>query len=326
VGFEREIVKIGSLDRATFYADREPVFFRRADTRYLHYMSAWALVHYLQNGPDERRARFRSFMRATAAGAPAATAWATTVGQVPLETMEREYRAYLTAWSWDRFVYPLPKLDVAPVEGVRALSDAETAIQWARLLGEKETKALAATALQEAIAHEPSSPEVAYRAGSDALLRGRPHEARLHFERALARDPNEPRALFGFVLARVTEAAGRPLSNEARAATLDALARLEKSAKTADQLDLVARTLLSEPTLDGALRAAERAVALDPGYFDALATRAEVHFARGEGAKAVADQERAIAILPERVDAQKYLARLETYRAASAPRRVSAGP
>ncbi|MFO0640608.1 MAG: hypothetical protein U0183_15420 [Polyangiaceae bacterium] len=303
-------------DQSTFYANDVAVPYRRDEIVALYYHAAFAFVHMLSNGDDALRARFRLLRTSLGDGKSFVESWAKSVGEIPLEGLEGQFSRYASGWSWDRFVYDAPKIEVAPIEKTRPLADYEIDLMWARLLwGEKDGKELAKAALEAARSHDLDSPEVAYRAACMAL-RSDATEARALFHDVLVRTPDDPRALFGEVLAIAREWQGKSMPEAAASRQRDALARLESHARTADQLLLVARSQTEGNALDAALATAKRAVALDPGYFGGHVILAEAHFAAGRLGEAVAELEHGLAIVPDSVHAGKYVQLLGKVRAA----------
>ena len=318
-GVAPSVRELLAANQSTFYANDVAIPYRREEVRALYYSAAFAFVHYLSNGPaneDDLLTRFRLLKSSLGEGKSFVETWPKTLGEVPLETLEREYLQYVGNWSWDRFVHDAPKLDVAPMESIRQLADYEIDLEWARLLwGDKDTRPLAKTALEAASSHAPDSPEVAYVAGSHAL-QAEPAEARARFHDALEKSANDPRFLYGYALALHREWRGKPMPEDTIQKLHDTLTRLEKVARTTDELSLVADYHVASRDLEAARLGAEKAIAIDPGYFGGRVTRAMVYFASNRFAEAVADQERAISLLPDGVSAHGFLVDLAKYRAA----------
>lgn len=318
-GVAPSVRELLAAKQSTFYAEDVSVPYRRDEVRALYYSASFAFVHFLSNGPDEKddlRGRFRRMRGLLSDGKGYGPAWEATFGDVPLENLEEGFRAYVTSYGWDRFVYDAPKLEIDGTATIRALDDLEIDLLWARLLaGEKGADERAKLALAAARVHAPRSAEVDYVEGSLALARD-PAGARASFEEALLARPEDPRILFGLVLALVAEGRGRqmPPANEARVGAL--VGTLAKVARTADQLGLVAEWECMHGDGSAALAAAERAITIDPGYFGSHLVRARVYFESKRFAEATAEQERAIALLPDSASAHRHLRDLARYRAA----------
>jgi hypothetical protein len=230
------------------------------------YCGSWALVHFLMNGPDDERARFSGLLQKVRQGELFFDAWQATLGAVPLDKLEAEFAEYTRLHYWYRFSKSVGTIRGAPAGTPSRLSDVAVDIEWARLLGGRaKTSTIALGLLGEAWAREPGSSEVAYWLGSAALWDGRPLDARRWFESLLAREPDDPRVLYGLDVALAkggTSAADTALRS-------GVLSRLEKAAKTPDQLDRVAKAEAARGDLDLSRRTALRVLQLDPGYYGA---------------------------------------------------------
>lgn len=200
-----------------------------------YYAGAYALVHLLRNGPDEQRRRFDAFVDAMNNGARADVAWASTIGVVPGDSLERIFRSHLSEWQdWDLFGARVEPLPIPAMRQARSMSDTEIHLLWARLVrasGEdaKEVRAQ----LDDARAGDPASPEVAYVRGCFALADHRAGEALALFESALASEGSNPRYLYAAMEARLR-------GGDRSDAGVDLLDRLSRVAKSADQLGAVA--------------------------------------------------------------------------------------
>jgi len=312
------VAQLRAADRATFYASgvRNPD--ERSRIVNLYYHAAWALVHFLSNGPDERRAQFRRFLVAMKQGDSAAAAWSRVFGATSEEELQAEFAAYQRATSWDRIVYRRHGGTTATIEGMHPLASVDIDLLWVRLFGGREDRRTLTDALiADAVALDPQSTDVAYVRGCIALVRDRPEEAIARFDEALANEPANPRFLFG--VARSGVAVWRKTRDgKVLGRVIDVFRRLAATATTPDELAAAAEQLAVNHRPDDAIRLADRAVSLDPTSYIAHASRAVVHFYAGRAAAAVADQTRAIALVPESVDPKYLLAALARYRAALA--------
>ena len=318
-GVAPSVRELFAADQATFYAKGVAVPYRRNEIQALYYDTAFALVHYLHNGPEEandERTRFHELRRGLASGRGFDEVWPKTLGQIPLERLEAGFTRYARAWSWDRLVYDAPSITQAPVERVRELAPEEIDLVWARLLSSrKETRARAKGALEAARSHAPRSPEVAFRAGA-FLLQHAPAEAGDMFDDALTERPDDPRYLLGRALSFLLEWGDRSMPRDASVRNEEVLARLTRFARTADELRFVAERLADSGDHERALRTANRAIAVDPGYFGGRAALAYVHFAAGRLDDAISEQQRALALVPHGIQTSGLVAQLTKYRAA----------
>jgi tetratricopeptide (TPR) repeat protein len=303
---------IVSADRATFYGGD-------ADRTLTYYSGASALTHFFRNGPDVQRGRFQAYINAMNLGARSSEAWARTIGAEPPEVLEREFRRYVVGVSeWDLMQAPLARAKEPVLEGFRALSDEETHLLWVSLLpvGSAASR-LVQSELAEAARQDVGSAELAYVRGCVMLSQNRPAEALLLFRQAVARAPDEPRYLYGSVMAR-WRVGGAAALNDLQ--LREDARRLAGLALSADQHLLVARVLSERGGQMEAMIHVERALQLDPNYYLALSAKATIHFALGQFEDAVADQERAITFAPDEVVDPSLLGALATYRRAQATR------
>jgi tetratricopeptide (TPR) repeat protein len=276
-----------------------------------YYAGAYALVHLMRNGPDPVRRRFDVFVAAMNDGARADRAWAQAFGGIAAESLEELFRHHLEAWrEWDLFGARVDPLPAAVPAQVRAMSDVEVHLLWARTVrAARDNVPIVRQQLDEALAQAPTSPQVAYARGCFELAQQRLDAARLLFEAALAAEPDNPHFLFALFQVRLR-------SGETPAAVADLLGRLARVARTADELGAVALYESARGDQAAAMRHAGEAVASDPGYAGALAIRARVRFQAGDYDAAVTDQERALALLPEQVDDRPFVSVLDEYRRA----------
>ena len=244
-------------------------------------------------------------------GARASDAWARTLGTVSSDDLERAFRDHLSAWrQWDLFAGELDPLPPSPPQPLAAMRDEEVHVLWARVMSAAGGLAVDVRAqLEEARAAAADSAAVAYAKGCLELSLGRTAEATGLLDAALAKAPDDPRYLFATLVARAR-------SGDGSDALKDSMERLTRLAKSADELSAAAIFLSERGDHDAALRDAGAAVAADPGYALALAARARVNFEAGRYAEAIADQEQAVAFVPEQVDDWPLVDALDTYRRA----------
>jgi tetratricopeptide (TPR) repeat protein len=274
-------------------------------------------VHFLHNGPPRIRAELEAFIRALDRGEPVLQAWRETLGKVPKREIEQRFYDYVNADRWTGTELPLSRVAPAPIEWIRVLRDDEVHLLWARLADStlpvtdpRSSEAQVAEAERAA----PGSAEASYVRGSLALRQSHEVEAAKHFEAALAVAPDEPRYLFAaltsFAEERRWHAPGRIDKEKAEAW----MARLATTARSADELSMVARLLADQGKDQEASRAADAAIAADRSDYGAFASRAFVHFRASRFAEAIADQEHAVAIATEGADAGGLARVLESYR------------
>ena len=313
-GYVASVGELLAVDRRTFYGNAQQTI-AGENARLRYYRGSWAFVHFLHNGPPPIRAGFQAFIQRLDGGAPLRDAWRETLGRVPKAEIERGFSTYVTADSWTGTELPLHLAQPASIERSVPLRDEEVHLLWARLAN----RSLPATdprseeaQLAEAERAAPGSPEVRYRRGCVALEQRHEDDAAKYFEAALADAPDEPRYLFGALEAFAAEQASgvRGIREKAQAWRT----RLAASARSADELSLVARTLADEGDDRGALHYADAAILADRSSYGAFASRAFVHFRGSRYAEAVADQEHALGIAWEGVDTAQLARVLEAYR------------
>jgi tetratricopeptide (TPR) repeat protein len=304
------VQELVTADHATFYGAWTGTDYDGLH-RARYYAGAYALVHLLRNGPDPVRRRFDIFVAAMNGGARSDRAWAQAFGGIAAESLEKAFRLHLATWrQWDLFGARVDPLPSAIPEQVRAMSDVEVHLLWVRMIRPAGDVVLKVREeLDEAVAQAPMSPQVAYARGCFELAQQRLAAARPFFEAALAAEPDNPHFLFAVIQVRLQ-------GGETPGAVADLLDRLSRIARTPDQLGVVALYEGARGDPGAAMRRAEEAVASDPGYAGALAIRARLRFQAGDYDAAVADQERALALLPEQVDDRPFVSALNEYRRA----------
>jgi Tfp pilus assembly protein PilF len=312
-GFAPTVEELLKVNRRDFYgAEQQTMAGDNARNRY--YRGSWAFVHFLHDGPSYVRAGFAAFMKKLDAGEDAKAAWQETLGRIPKLEMERAFYDYTNGYEWSGVERPIASAPAAPLESVRSLRDDEVHVVWARLANPSlpsDDPRSSEAQLAEAVRSAPASPDVRYAVGVVALEEEREDVALKSFEAAMAMAPDDPRYVYGALEAIAALQAG---GRNVRAKGNELLARLAATARTADELSMVARTRADRGDDAGAVSYAERAVAADPGSYVALVTRAFVHFRAGRYTEAVRDQERALALVNGRTKAQALGRVLAVYR------------
>ncbi len=297
-GYTASVAELLSVTPSAFYGWRETTVAGEA-ARNHYYRSAWALVHFLQNGPPAVRAQFAALIGQLDAGRAWPDAWRETLGAIPQAAIEQSFAEYTTTTErWTGVELPIRPSPPLIVEGVRSMSDEDVHLLWARLsdprLPETDPRSSEAQ-IADAARIAPRSPEVLFRQGCSALERGRRREARERFEQALATSPEEPRYLLGALRAVIG-----PDMDAGGQSKVDAwLTRLATTARTADELGMVARLEAARGDDAAALAHAEASISADPGYYGGFAARAFVRERASRHALAVADEQRAVALAAE---------------------------
>jgi tetratricopeptide (TPR) repeat protein len=284
----------------TFYARDERGDSGR-ETRTGNYASAWALVHFLKNGPTAYTKRFSTFLHLLRAEprATAAVAWAEAFGDVPDSDFEASFREYVEQPTWKTYSHVLAAPAAPPPIALRSMTDAEVHVVRARILSSEHSPARVAEELDLLQAHDSASAEAEYWFGALDLMAKRPGAAHDRFVRALTTAPSDPRLAYADLIATKRMAHGTPLPPQpdqeklgARAVTL--LDALTQSAKDVEELSLAAEYLARTARIPLAEQLVGRALAADPDAPIAHAVGAYVHFRKGQLDEAVLEQTRAI--------------------------------
>jgi tetratricopeptide (TPR) repeat protein len=191
-------------DRSAFYlnGEQEGVPAEDLERRTIYYGAAWKLVHFFLNGPDDRyRSRFLDLLRQVQSGTGAREAFLEAFER-DLPQIEQGFHSYLeNARVNRRVVSALPSREVASPEE-HILDDAEAHLLWARLLPRthrKERVEQVRRHLEEALAHNPKSPEVRFHRGIFYAQETQFDKSAAELDIALGARPNDPR----YLLARV---------------------------------------------------------------------------------------------------------------------------
>jgi tetratricopeptide (TPR) repeat protein len=173
-------------------------------------------------------------------------------------------------------------------------------------------------AFDEAARLDPGWAEPALRAGDLLLEKYQSPEAKTEYQKVLASNPRDPRALLG--MARALDFDGTA-GAEARAR--DAL---EVNAELPDAHVLLARLHVSRDEYDEALAGTEKALAVDPAHVGALSVQAAIHYLSDDAEAFRRTRTRALALYPRSPDVDATVAELavQVRRYADAVERASA--
>jgi tetratricopeptide (TPR) repeat protein len=254
------------------------------------YAGAWRLCHLLLSRVPTR---FSAFLDDLARGARPREAFRRRFGAIE-GWIGAAYRGYLSrTWPETRIIGYRPPPPEAP-RMHRVLRDAAVHLLWARLRPwGRETEEAVARDLSEALAQDPSAPEVRYVRGKLYLDAGRDRDAARELDAALGARPDEPRYLYARILVDTPDPAP-----DGPAAEL--VARLARVAGTAAQLGLVAeRYGLAEGRVNEALLFAERALVVDPVCWQCEKIRSRILFLGQRYDEAVRAADRSLALAPD---------------------------
>ena len=234
----------------------------------VRYEAAWCLVRLLLADPAYSAA-FSRYLEGLHAGAPEPDAWRSTVGLLPAEKLEADYRSSLVPLevSTLRTKVTIPRS--AP-GAVRAMAPGEGLVLFARLRdwSTPEGRLAANADLDAAIHAGDTGPEIAATRAGLIAAAGNFEEAEGVVRAGITASPEDRRlwnALGWLILARGGS------DTKARLATIEG--ELE-GADTAAEIDLVAHVRAAKDNLDAALAEEKRALALDPNCVECLVAAA----------------------------------------------------
>jgi tetratricopeptide (TPR) repeat protein len=287
-------------DPAHFYA-RQDHGESGQERRTGNYASAWALVHFLKNGPTPFTRRFNTFLHLVRAEPreAAAIAWSKAFGDIPEAEFEDAYRDYVQLPSWKTYSHILVSPAPPPPATLRTMNDAEVHVVRARLLSSEHSSARVAEELTLLRAHGETPAEADYWLGALDLMTKQPAAAHDRFVGALTASPTDPRLGYADVIASKEMLAATPppakpdqAKLHARAVTL--LDSLTQSATQVEELAMAAEYLARTARLPLAQQLIDRAIVVDPDAPVAHAVSAYILFRRGQLDDAVLEQTRAI--------------------------------
>ncbi|WP_437901431.1 tetratricopeptide repeat protein [Sorangium sp. So ce124] len=313
----RSATELIDLGRDDFYGrSGEPSEAERRQVA-INYLSSWALVHMLSNGPEPYVRRFAGFLEAASRGVPVRQAFQQAIADIPSEQLDEHFRSYLVGPRLIKKVGPYAPPPPPPPQTERAMNDAEVHVLWARLKSwDGDERAWAAAHLEEALAHEPNNAEARLWRGRLWTAEGRLREAEQELTVALAARPMDPRYLLAMGRLLYTLASHRVIT------TLDAMGRaaplvdrLSRAASTAAQLDFVARYRIEHRELDEAQTFIRRALKTDPGCASCYDTYGMLLLMQGRVTEAISAAGHALDLVPEGSESPVIEARLRCFLA-----------
>ncbi|HEY2510737.1 MAG TPA: hypothetical protein VGI39_07775 [Polyangiaceae bacterium] len=247
-----------------------------------HYQGAWCLVHLLLEDQSYAHA-FADYLGRIHAGEGEGSAWKATIGALPADKLEADYRAALVPKEVTtlrtHFTPPAP----AAAPAVRAVGDREVRTLWARLRDwqNPEAHAAAAAVLDDANATGLTAEEASARAMWDLLANRRDDAEEILRETLREAPPHEGQvwnALGWTLLHEVAESVrGRKVGPVNWKAKLDEVAaQLRPIAESAPELDLLARLSAIQGSTEDALALEKRALAKDPSCRECLIFSADL--------------------------------------------------
>lgn len=293
-------------DRSAFYLykKQEEVSEEDHERQMVYYGTAWKLVHFFLNGPDDRyRSRFLELLRQVQSGAGAREAFLEAFER-DLPQIEQRFHSYLGNARVTRLVVGVPPSREVASPEEHVLDDAEAHLLWARLLpmtNPKEQVEQVRRHLEEALAHNPKSPEVRFHRGVFYAKEKQLDKSAAELDIALGARPNDPRYLLARMSLYELQAGQNGAAQNAVSAPVDIIERLARVAVSPTQLTAAGRFTAMRGRIDEGLKLVERAIAVDPLCWLCQEARAALLAHTGKYKEALDAVERAIAITPEQV-------------------------
>jgi Tfp pilus assembly protein PilF len=287
------------------------------------YLSSWAFVHMLLNGPPEYAERFGKALEG-ATERDVGDTFSEAFAGVPLQKIDRDFAKYLTSEGKQHFRTDFRPPAAGRVD-TRELLDTDIAITLARLSGGKNETG---KWLEQALAIEPSSPRVVLLMARYRHLTGQYAESRKAYEKLLRGSPDDADALYGYGALLADDDAG--WAPNVRTTDLPSVvARLAKVARSYSQLNFLASEWVTAGRAKSALDVGRKACELEPNCWECFATYARALDAVGAHAQAAHYQAMAMTRIPEKGISLKAAkaaveALLKYRRAAASPARCCA--
>lgn len=287
--------------------------------RMCNYAGAHALVQLLKNGGGEYRRRWQNYLFALVEARSAQEAWQKAYGDLPMERLEEDYQALLSAR--DRAVLTVAyEPHVAKIDHMRTMRPAEVHRLRARLL--RRGPAVRVEEVQHeidaALHHEPHDPEAIYLSARLSLMHGRAAVAEQRIREAMRLDPAEPRyALMLFVMSLPRfDGVDLPDAFDFRKAEELAATLAKMPPDTAVLNDLAWYDAIRGRTAAG-LQRVTRAIYDAPACAPCYDTYALLLFLQGQAALALRAETIAIGLFSEHGVDPAMLDRLRIYRSAA---------
>jgi hypothetical protein len=279
-----------------------------------NYASAWGLVHLLV-ATEAYQSSYEAFVKKIQIGTRMDDAWADSIGLVPADKLESDYRTSLLPRELNtlQFKYDAPRV---ASESVRVLTDPEVHLLWARLRdwNKDEARAAAKADIEEAAAVAPDLPELSLVKAAWAIS-GKDFEEAEHVMSRFA-DSKDPRVLNGAGWTKLQAMSGRSKvqATEIERELGPIAKRLAPVANRAAHFDLLAHYSEAAGDLDGALAHEKRAVALDPQCVACLGFSAHLFDKKGKPWQALDLATFAAGLLPEGTHSSELDSDIAQYR------------
>jgi tetratricopeptide (TPR) repeat protein len=318
---------LAAATRREFYGDGLPSQ-EKAMWQTAYYSGAFRFVHLLMNGPDQDyRARFQTYLGALERGEKPRAALGAAFTGVDVEALEQAYRKYVASPTLHQREIDLGPPEAPSAIAARAMSDSEVHVLWARLLPSDPASApYVERQLGKALRGDPASAEARFRHALWLVKQHRPAEAEADLGAALAARPDEPRYLLGRLEAYEEYNSAAFQCGEAAAVVDSTIDHLARVAASGAELNLVAsyREMHGQP--DAALPFALEAIRRAPLAAEAQDTYSILLLRKGDLAGALAANQRASALLPERTRSRAITSHRQSIDAAMAIATAAPGP
>jgi tetratricopeptide (TPR) repeat protein len=292
-----------------------------------NYTAAWLVVHFLQTGPEKYRGAFERYLRLVAEGKSHHDAWNRAFAGILEREIDRAIRERLEDRRDPglRTDYDPPP---APAITERAMSDAEVHVAWikARATGSIANPAPADRIdVQEALAREPNNPDALFMRAYLHLHANRFDEAEADARRAMELRPNDPRYVEGLALIYrdvVDQKGVRRWEDR-----LDALLpRLTAPTASPNALNTFAWIAAQRGRPAEGLEPSKRSIRADPGCSACYDTLAALLYLSNDIEAAIGAQQLAMNLMPERAESPGAVRRMKQYQAALLSKRAANDP
>ncbi|MFN2511000.1 MAG: tetratricopeptide repeat protein [Pyrinomonadaceae bacterium] len=267
------------------------------DARGLFYAQSWALVHYLIQGNEGKRARqFAIFLDQLRQNISAEKAFRQAF-QIDYAGMQKEFRDYLQRHSYNRQIVTLKqKLELNAEMKTAPITDAEAQALLGDLLFHIHRPADAKTRLEQALALDPKLAMARASLGMVLMQEKKFSEAKEHLQQAVAENSTNYLAhyYYAYALSREFVTEGQPVhdfpADTARKMRAELARAIELNPDFPESYHLLAFVnLVTGQQLDESIELIKRAVALSPGSEEFLVVLAQLYTRKQdiEGARGV---------------------------------------
>jgi tetratricopeptide (TPR) repeat protein len=260
--------------RTLLQVDHKSPYYNERDKQSIFYAQSWALMHYLLLNSEQRASQLARFIDLISTKVPAEQAFSQSFN-TSFEVMESELREYIRQDHYRMMQRTFErKLDPAKEMQSRSISEAEATAYLGDLLLHSE-RAETEAYLLKALSLDPNLAMAHASLGMLRFRQGRPEEARVSLERAVAANSQNYliHYYYAYVLGRPPKDDGRP--NYGYPPEVAALIRSELKKAIALRPDypesynlLAFINLVTNTDLDESILMLKRALESSPGRID----------------------------------------------------------